>query len=177
MTLALTEPPPEDYEPPEPAHEHVPSHDPAAERAVLGAILVSKRALDETSTLIAGSDFYRPAHEAIWEAAIHLYARLEPVDVITVGDELAKRRQLAKIGGTSELHRFALECATPGNAAYYAGIIAEHAVRRRVAEAGTRLTQLARADMGADLLEVGGAHTHANTPTRHASQDATHIDR
>lgn len=148
----LEAPPPDDY--PDDPHDRRPPHDVAAERAVLGSILRSRHALDEVSQTLTGTDFYRPAHEAIYDAALHLYARLEPVDAITVADRLAATNQLDRIGGHSYLATLTGGVASPASATYYARIVAEKAALRRLVEAGTRLTQLGYAAPGGDVESI-----------------------
>ena len=122
--------------------DRVPPQDVAAEQSALGAMLLSKDAIAECSELVKSVDFYRPAHERIFEACVDLYSRGEPVDAITVADELTKRGDLARVGGTAYLHQLIASVPTAANAAFYAEIVAERAVLRRLVEAGTRIVQI-----------------------------------
>src|SRR5699024_9006456 len=71
--------------------ERTPPQDLAAERGVLGGMMLSKDAIADVVETVRGNDFYRPAHEMIFEAIIDLYGRGEPADLVTVSDELSKR--------------------------------------------------------------------------------------
>jgi len=130
-----------------------PPHDVPAEQAVLGAILLSQDALEECrQTLVDGQVFYRPAHATIWATALGLHANGEPVDAITVAAALVERAELAQVGGYPYLHTLTASVPTAANAKYYAEIVAEKAVLRRLVAAGTRIVQMAH---GAARAEGG----------------------
>ncbi|GAA5160060.1 replicative DNA helicase [Ornithinimicrobium tianjinense] len=135
-----------------PPEERLPPQDVAAEQSALGAMLLSKDAIGECSEVVKPVDFYRPAHERIYEAIVDLFGRGEPVDAITVSDELTKRGDLARVGGTAYLHQLIAQVPTAANAAYYAEIVAERAVLRRLVEAGTRIVQIGYG--GGDVEEI-----------------------
>ena len=132
--------------------ERLPPQDVAAEQSALGAMLLSKDAIGECSEIIKAVDFYRPAHERIYEAVVDLFSRGEPVDAITVADELTKRGELTRVGGTAYLHQLIAGVPTAANAAFYAEIVAERAVLRRLVEAGTRIVQIGYG--GGDVEEI-----------------------
>ncbi|MGN6414623.1 replicative DNA helicase [Flexivirga sp.] len=132
----------------------VPPQDVPAEQSVLGSMLLSKDAIADAAEAVDGRDFYRPAHEAIYEAIIDLYGRGEPADAITVADELTKRGELSRIGGQAYLHELIQGVPTAANAGYYAEIVAERAVLRRLVTAGTRIVQMGYADGGGDVVDV-----------------------
>ncbi|MFK5634348.1 MULTISPECIES: replicative DNA helicase [unclassified Ornithinimicrobium] len=133
----------------------LPPQDVAAEQSALGAMLLSKDAIGECSEIVRPPDFYRPAHESIYEAVLDLFSRGEPVDAITVADELTKRGDLARVGGTAYLHQLIAQVPTAANAAYYGEIVAERAVLRRLVEAGTRIVQIGYG--GGDVEEIVNA--------------------
>jgi len=116
-----------------------PPNDPAAERAVLGGMLMSKTAIADAVDTTIGKDFYRPRHELIFDTIRALYDRLEPVDTITVADHLAKTKDLTRAGGAAYLHELINACTTPASTAYYAQIVAEQATLRRLVNAGTAM--------------------------------------
>lgn len=127
----------------------IPPHDMLAEQSVVGAILLgSKQALDDVSEQMRPDDFYQPRHEVILTSALALTARGLPVDVVTVGDELQRTGKVAQAGGHAYLHHCASVVITPANAGYYAGIVAEKAVLRRLVEAGTRIVEMGYASEG-----------------------------
>jgi replicative DNA helicase len=122
--------------------ERTPPHDLAAEQCVLGGMLMSKDAISDVMDVIRPHDHYRPAHQLVHEAILELYARGEPADPVTVSDLLAKRGELARIGGGAYLHTLLASVPTAANAGYYARIVRERAILRRLVEAGTRIVQL-----------------------------------
>ena len=109
-----------------------PPQDLAAEQSVLGGMLLSKDAIADVIEVLRGPDFYRPAHELIFEAILDLYGRGEPADAVTVADELTKRGELGRIGGPAYLHTLLSSVPTAANAGYYARIVHERAVLRRL---------------------------------------------
>ena len=120
-------------------------------------MLLSKDAIADAVEVLRGADFYRPAHESIYEAILDLYGRGEPADAVTVADELTKRGQLARVGGGAFLHQLISSVPTAANAGYYAHIVAERAVLRRLVEAGTRIVQLGYAQGGGDVEDIVNA--------------------
>ncbi|MFV0458282.1 MAG: replicative DNA helicase [Actinomycetales bacterium] len=128
-----------------------PPNDQAAEQAVLGSMLLSKDAIADVVEALRGQDFYRPAHELVFDAVLDLYGRGEPADALTVSDELTKRGELGRVGGVSYLHLLINSVPTAANAAYYADIVRERAILRRLVEAGTKIAQLGYATDGGDV--------------------------
>jgi len=114
----------------------------AAEQSVLGGMMLSKDAIADVVEILKAGDFYRPAHATIFDAVLDLYGRGEPADAITVAASLADSGDLARVGGAPYLHTLISSVPTAANAAYYARIVAERAVLRRLIEAGTRIVQL-----------------------------------
>lgn len=128
--------------------DRTPPQDLAAEQAVLGAMLMSKDAIADVVEVIKGRDFYRPAHETIYDAILDLYGRGEPADAVTVGAELEKRGELGRIGGPVYLVDLMSTVTIAANAGYYAQIVHDKAVLRRLADASMRIGQLAYAGTG-----------------------------
>src|SRR3954468_6504665 len=125
-----------------PEYDRQPPQDVAAEQSVLGGMLLSKDAIADVVEVLHGNDFYRPAHQVIYDCVLDLYGRGEPADAITVAAELNRTDQLSKMGGAVYLHTLIASTPTAANAGYYAAIVAEQAVLRRLVEAGTRVVQL-----------------------------------
>lgn len=121
-------------------------HDDMAEQSVLGGMLLSKDAIADVVESLRASDFYKPAHETIYEAILSLYGHGSPADAITVADELKKRGELTRVGGASYIHTLIASVPTAANAQYYAEIVKEHAIMRRLIEAGTKIAQLGYAN-------------------------------
>ncbi len=124
------------------AFDRQPPQDLAAEQSVLGGMLLSKDAIADVTESLTTTDFYKPAHALVFDAILYLYSRGEPADTVTVAAELEKNGTLGRIGGAVYLHTLMATVPTAANAAYYAQIVAEKAVLRRLVEAGTRIVQL-----------------------------------
>ena len=122
--------------------DRTPPQDLNAEQSVLGAMLMSKDAISDVVEVLRGVDFYRPNHEAIFDAILNLYGRGEPADPITVAGELGKSGQLAKVGGPVYLHDLLASVSIAANAPYYAEIVRDKAVLRRLVNASIRIAQL-----------------------------------
>ncbi len=132
-----------------------PPQDMAAEQSVLGGMLLSKDAIADVLERLRPGDFYRPAHQSVYDAILDLYSRGEPADAVTVSAELDRRGLLKRVGGAPYLHTLISTVPTAANAGYYAGIVAEKALLRRLVEAGTRVVQYGYAGAdGADVADV-----------------------
>jgi replicative DNA helicase len=151
--------------------ERTPPQDIAAEQCVLGGMMLSKDAIADVVEVLRGHDFYKPAHQAVYDAIIDLYGRGEPADAVTVAAELSKRGEIARIGGAPYLHTLISSVPTAANAGYYAKIVQERAILRRLVEAGTRIVQLAYSTGDADdVVDQAQAEVYAVTERR-ASED------
>ncbi len=117
----------------------VPPQNLEAEQSVLGGILLDHRAIDRAIEILDANDFYREAHKKIFRAMLALNQRGEPVDVVTLSNELAVEGQLEEIGGAAYLAELAEKVPTAANLAYYARIVREKAVLREVIAASTEL--------------------------------------
>ena len=128
-----------------------PPQDVAAEQSVLGGMMLSKDAIADVVEVLRGTDFYRPNHESVFDAVTDLYGRGEPADAVTVAAELNRRGDLGRVGGAAYLHTLIASVPTAANAGYYAEIVRERAVLRRLVEAGTRIVQMGYAAGGGDV--------------------------
>ncbi len=137
-----------------PPEDRLPPQDVGAEQSALGSMMLSKDAIADCAETVRAVDFYRPAHETIYSAIADLYGRGEPVDAITVADELSKRGDLTRVGGAPYLHQLIASVPTAANAGYYGQIVAERAVLRRLVEAGTRIVQMGYAQGGGDVEDI-----------------------
>ena len=134
--------------------ERTPPQDIPAEQSVLGGMLLSKDAIAEVIEVIKAVDFYKPAHEAVFGAILELYGRGEPADPVTVAALLTKRGDINRIGGAPYLHTLINSVPTAANAGYYAEIVKERAVLRRLVEAGTRIVQMGYSTDGSDVEQI-----------------------
>lgn len=130
--------------PPDPGSEfeRTPPQDVMAEQCVLGGMLLSKDAIADVVEILNDVDFYKPSHAIIYEAICDKYARGEPADAITIAAALNDSGELGRIGGAPYLHTLISSVPTAANASYYAQIVGERAILRRLIEAGTRVVQL-----------------------------------
>lgn len=151
-----------------------PPQDLAAEQSVLGGMLLSKDAVADVLERLRPGDFYRPAHQNVYDAILDLYGRGEPADAVTVAAELDRRGLLRRIGGAPYLHTLIATVPTAANAGYYAGIVAEKAILRRLVEAGTRVVQYGYA--GADGAEVGDVVDRAQAEIYDVTEQRTAED-
>ena len=144
-----------DAPPPSEDFGRQPPQDNAAEMSVFGGMLLSKDAIADVLERLRPGDFYRPAHQNVYDAILDLYGRGEPADAVTVAAELDRRGLLRRIGGAPYLHTLISTVPTAANAGFYAGIVAEKALLRRLVEAGTRVVQYGYAGAeGADVTEI-----------------------
>ena len=152
--------------------DRTPPQDMAAEQSVLGAMLISKDAIADVTEVIRGVDFYRPSHETIHDAIIDLYGRGEPVDMVTVAAELQRRGELQRIGGAPYLHTLSANVPIAANAGYYAEIVREKAMLRRLVDAGTKIVQIGYAGEGQvdDIVDQAQAEVYKITDKR-ATED------
>lgn len=164
-------PVPDDYRP-EPPPVRTPPQDEQAEQSVIGAMLLSKDAIADVVEVVRGTDFYRPAHELMFEAVLDLYSRGEPADAITVAAELTRAGDLARVGGAPYLHTLVAGVPVAANAGYYASIVREKAILRRLVDAGTKIVQIGYAGEGDvdDVVDRAQAEVYSVTDKR-ASED------
>jgi len=148
--------------------ERTPPHDLPAEQCVLGGMLMSKDAISDVLEVIRPADHYRPAHQIVHEVILDLYSRGEPADAVTVANELTKRGEIARVGGAPYLHTLIASVPTAANAGYYARIVRERAILRRLVEAGTRIVQLGYSGDGDadDIVDRAEAEVYGVTERR-----------
>jgi replicative DNA helicase len=120
----------------------VPPQNAEAEEYVLGAMLLAPGAIGAVSEICRAEDFYRQSHGHIYRAALVLYGRGEPVDAITLVDELDKRGELEDVGGRSRIHELAALVPASANAGHYARIVHEMAILRGLIVAGQEIAVL-----------------------------------
>src|SRR6266566_3789369 len=115
--------------------DRVPPHNMEAEESVLGSMMLSAEAIAEVIEVLRPEDFYRGTHRKIYQILLDIYGRGEPVDAITTAAELTRRGMLEEVGGPLSIHDLVERVPTPASAAYYAKIVAELAVLRRLIQA------------------------------------------
>lgn len=110
----------------------IPPHSLEAEQSVLGAMILDKEAINTATETIRPEDFYKEANKEIFEAIITLSNKNEPVDLITLSEELKNRGNLENVGGISYLAELSSGVATTANAKYYCDIVEEKSILRRL---------------------------------------------
>lgn len=127
----------------------VPPHSVEAEESVLGGILLDNRAIDIALEKLRTEDFYRMEHQAIYAAMIALQEANQPIDVVALSQQLRTTGQLEKVGGLESLARLAATVPSSANVSYYAKIVKEMSLRRRVIHAAS--------DMSRDAFDLQGS--------------------
>src|SRR6266566_6838731 len=156
----------------------VPPQNLEAEESVLGAMLLSPGAIGSVSEILDAGDFYRESHAKIYRAALALYAKGEPVDAITLTDELEERSELEAVGGRVRLHELAALVPATANAAHYARIVRETATLRGLIRAGGEISRLGwdRPGEAVDLVDQAEQIVFDLSQQR-VSGEFTHIDQ
>jgi replicative DNA helicase len=119
-----------------------PPHDIRAEQSVLGAMILDKEAILDIIEIIKNEDFYRQSHQVIFNAVMELYEKNEPVDMITLGDALTSQDALETIGGIEYLNDLTTQGIITTNAKYYAKIIEEKSMLRRLIHASSEILDM-----------------------------------
>lgn len=122
--------------------DRVPPHSLEAEVSVLGACLISKDAVVIALEVLKPDDFYRNAHRVVFEAVQALATASEPVDAVTVTEWLSRHGRLDEVGGAAALYDLTDQVPTAANATYYARLVRDRSLLRRLIDAGGRVTQL-----------------------------------
>ncbi len=119
----------------------VPPHDLDAERAVIGAMLVSETAVSVVGEMLVAEDFYSETHRVLYGAMMRLYSRGDPIDQLTLTNELRNIGEFDRIGGRQYVFRIVESVPTAANAGRYAEIVRGKALLRAVIDAGSRIQQ------------------------------------
>ena len=156
----------------------VPPQNLEAEESVLGAMLLSPGAIGAVSEILDAGDFYRASHGTIYRAALALYGKGEPVDAITLVDELEERGELEPVGGRARVHELAALVPATANAAHYARIVSEQATLRGLVRAGQEIARLGQERPGetTDLVDQAEQIVFALSQQR-VTGDFTHIEQ
>ncbi|WP_246210618.1 replicative DNA helicase [Nocardioides piscis] len=154
--------------------DRTPPQDNAAEQSVLGAMLISKDEIANVIETLRGTDFYRPAHEVIHDTIVDLFSRGEPADPVTVAAELFRKGELERAGGAPYLHTLSANVPIAANAGYYAEIVREKSILRRLVDAGTKIVQIGYAGEGQvdDVVDQAQAEVYKITDRRAAEDYA-----
>ncbi len=133
----------------------LPPQDLEAEKFLLGSILIDPDSIFKVADIVSEESFYSPSHKLIYQAMRQLYEKNHPIDVVTLSDQLKKNGELKNAGGTSALASLADDTLTSANAAQYAQIVRETAIRRRLITLGAQMSEMGFDDSKAasDLMD------------------------
>lgn len=154
--------------------DRTPPQDVIAEQSVLGSMMMSKDAIADVVEVLKGGDFYLPKHEYVYDAILSVYGRGDPADAITVSDELGRMGLLQRVGGGTYLHDLVASVSIAANAGYYAAIVRDKAILRRLVEASVQIAQMGYAGEGdvADIVDAAQAAVY-NVSDGKANEDYT----
>ena len=124
------------------AHIRIPPQDIETEKALLGALLINQNAIYEAADIVHVDSFYAGKHRTIFDAMLSLYAKGEPIDVVTAAAKLAERKQLEEIGGRAYLSELAGSAASPGSAQHYAQVVQTKFMLRSLIDAASKIGEL-----------------------------------
>ncbi len=125
------------------AIDRIPPQNLEAEQAILGSLMVDRDLVPIVSEIVQKSDFYAPHHATVYDAIISLYERGEPVDKVSVSEELRRRKLLEEVGGGDFIGQLLNTVPTAASAEYYAKVVAEKSVLRSLITAGGRISNIA----------------------------------
>lgn len=131
----------------------MPPHDTDAEEAVLGSLLIDRDAMMRVADWLSVDDFYRPKHALIYDAAMALYEKGEPIDIVSIVHKLKARKELADAGGEKYITHLATVVPTAGNVTHYGQIVQKTGTLRRLISAASGITELGFNE-DQDLTEV-----------------------
>ncbi len=121
--------------------DRVPPQSIDAEMAVLGSVMIDNDSMGKVVEMLEPSSFYRSAHQKIFNAAIALYEKNEPIDLITLSEELKRRKELDEIGGTYYLTEMAEIVPSAANVEHHASIVHSHALLRRMIQEAANIAR------------------------------------
>ena len=126
--------------------DRIPPQNIEAEQSVISAMLIDNKTIEKVSQLLKPADFYRPSHQIIYQAILHLHGKNEPVDLVTMTEELKNEDKLDAAGGISYLTLLANVVPTSANALYHARIVENNAIKRQLADSGAAIAALSYQD-------------------------------
>lgn len=122
--------------------ERLPPQSAEAEASVLGALLLDREAVVKIADFLRPQDFYSPHHATIYAAMLDLFERRDPIDVLSVANRLAEKKELEVVGGEAALASLAASVPTAGHVAHYARIVQKKATLRRLISAAATINDL-----------------------------------
>ena len=150
----------------------VPPHNIDAEQSVLGAMLLDRNAIAEVTDILNGSEFYRESHNQLFNAIVEIYDRDEPVDMVTLVDFLRSKGLLESVGGVSYMSNLVNSVPTTANVKYYAKIVAEKYILRRMILSSSEIIEKCYAEQD----DVQDVMSQAEKSIFDISQNKSHKD-
>ncbi len=122
--------------------ERIPPYNLEAEESLLGSMLISREAITSVIEITVAGDFYRKSNQEVFVAILELFSKGEPVDPITVADHLKKKGSLEEVGGKTFIHSLISNIPLAANAEYYASIVRNHSILRKLIYAATEIATM-----------------------------------
>jgi replicative DNA helicase len=155
----------------------VPPQNLEAEESVIGAMLLSPTAIGTVTEILDASDFYRESHGTMYRAALALWGKGEPVDAITLTDELEERGELERVGGTARVAELAALVPSTSNVEHYARIVKETATLRALIRVGQEISRLGQERPGETVNLVDQAEQMVfDLSQQRVTGDFSHIE-
>ncbi len=142
-----------------------------AECGVLGSIIIDPEAIVQVADFLQAEDFYRDAHQTIYEVILQLYEQHEPADFITICDELERRNRLEHVGGASYITSLVNQVPTSGNVEYYGRIVERTSILRRLIHVAGQIAAIAYEAGDAEEALDRAEQLVFNISQRHARAD------
>lgn len=138
------------------ANTRIPPHSQEAEESVLGAVMIDREAMVEVAEFLRPEHFYREAHATIFEAMLKLYENREPIDLVTLSQQLKQMKALKQIGGKEALVQLVDVVPTAANTAHYGRMVKDYYVKRQLIHLSTKVTDWSfdEAKIVADLMDA-----------------------
>ncbi len=125
----------------DPLLDRIPPHNQEAEQSVLGAIFLEPQAMITAAEIVMPEDFYRVAHQKIFQTMLRLSDQGKAIDVVTVTEELSAKKELEDVGGITYISEIANSVPTAANIAHYAKIVEEKSLLRRLIRVATSIVE------------------------------------
>ncbi|HYD34601.1 MAG TPA: replicative DNA helicase [Vitreimonas sp.] len=138
------------------AQPKIPPHDLTAEESVLGSILIDPEAYIQIAEIVRPDSFYDPKHQVLFEAMQALYEKRQPIDAVTLSNQLKKMKKLDAAGGASTIAQLSNAVSTAANVVDYAKLVAEAAVKRTLITLSSEVSELAfdEGKEAQDILDI-----------------------
>jgi len=125
-----------------------------AEQSVLGCVLIDPEAITKIADILKPDDFYKTEHQKIFEAVLNVYEQRQPIDILSVTSRLDEKKQLAEVGGRSNIASLANTVATASNVVTYARIIQKKSTLRRLINSATEIVQMGYTEEADELDRI-----------------------